>query len=114
MIERIHIEQLEVSAHVGVPDQERAQPQRLVFNVTLWPEVAEPGDDLARTVNYSAAADCLKQFVQGQSCRLIETLAEGAAKELLTKFKLRRVEVEVRKFVLPDAAFVAVTAVREQ
>src|SRR5207253_7576335 len=35
VIDRIHIEQLEVHGRVGVPDSERAQPQRLTLNLTL-------------------------------------------------------------------------------
>jgi dihydroneopterin aldolase len=45
---------------------------------------------------------------------LIETLAEETAAHLLAQFSLRKVEVEVRKFVLPDANYVSVTAVRER
>ena len=37
MSDHIHIEQLEVFARIGVPDEERASPQRLVFNITFWP-----------------------------------------------------------------------------
>jgi hypothetical protein len=29
--DQIHIEQLEVFAHIGVPDDERSAPQRLTF-----------------------------------------------------------------------------------
>jgi hypothetical protein len=29
--DQIHIEQLEVFAHIGVPDEERSTPQRLTF-----------------------------------------------------------------------------------
>src|SRR5437762_7687626 len=63
VIDRIHIEQLEVHGRVGVPDSERAEPQRLIFNVTLWPKIAELHDNIANTVNYSALAECAKEFV---------------------------------------------------
>ena len=33
----IRIQQLEVQAHIGVPEDERASPQRLTLNLTLWP-----------------------------------------------------------------------------
>jgi dihydroneopterin aldolase len=46
--------------------------------------------------------------------RLIETLADEIAMALLTRFPLRAVNVELRKFILPDAAFVAVRVHREQ
>ena len=114
VIDRIHIEQLEVHGRVGVPDFERAEPQRLIFNVTLWPKIAELRDDIANTVNYSAVAQCVKDFVSHHNYKLIETLAEKIAAHLLARFNLRKIEIEVRKFVLPDADYVSVTAVRER
>jgi dihydroneopterin aldolase len=114
MIDRIHIEQLEVFARVGVPDSERAAPQRLTLNVTIWPKKAGTRDNIAETVNYSEVATSLKQFIGKRDYRLIETLAEETAGHLLTRFPLRKVAIEVRKFVLPDADHVSVTAIREQ
>jgi len=113
VIDRIHIEQLEVPGRVGVPDSERAELQRLIFNVTLWPKIAELHDDIANTVNYAAVAECVKDFVSHHNYKLIETLAEKIAVHLLARFNLRKVEVEVRKYVLPDTNYVSVTAVRE-
>jgi len=114
MIDCIHIEQLEIRARVGVPDSERAQPQRLILNVTFWPKRSGPRDHIADTVNYSEVAASLKEFVAQRDYRLIETLAEETAGHLLARFPLRKAAVEVRKFVLPDADYVSVTAVREQ
>jgi len=114
VIDRIHIEQLELHGRVGVPDSERAEPQRLIFSVTLWPKIAELHDDIANTVNYSAVAERVKDFVGHHNYKLIETLAEETAAHLLAQFNLRKVAVEVRKFVLPDANYVSVTAVRER
>ena len=113
VIDRVHIEQLEVHGRVGVPDSERAKPQRLSLNVTLWPKIAELHDDIANTVNYSAVAERVKDFIRRHDYKLIETLAEETAVHLLAQFDLRKAEVEVRKFVLPDANYVSVTAVRE-
>jgi len=114
MIDRIHIEQLEIDARVGVPDSERAQAQRLNLNVTFWPKRSEPRDHIADTVDYSEVAASLKQFVVQKDYRLIETLAEETAGHLLARFPMRKVEVEVRKFVLPGADHVSVTAIREE
>ena len=114
MIDRIHIEQLEVHGRVGVPDSERAEPQRLSLNVTLWPKIAELHDNIANTVNYSALAECAKEFVNQHDYKLIEALAEEMAGHLLAHFDLRKVEIEVRKFVLPDANYVSVTAICER
>jgi 7,8-dihydroneopterin aldolase/epimerase/oxygenase len=113
VIDRIHIEQLELFARVGVSTSERSEPQRLTLNITLWPKIAELHDDIENTVNYSTVAERVKEFVRRHDYKLIETLAEETATHLLAQFSLRKVEVEVRKFVLPDANYVSVTAVRE-
>ena len=113
MIDCIHIEQLELFARVGVPTSERSEPQRLILNITLWPRIAELHDDIANTVNYSAVAERVKDFIRRHDYKLIETLAEETAAHLLAQCNLGKVEVEVRKFVLPDANYVSVTAVRE-
>ena len=35
--DEIHIEQLDVSARIGVPKEERAAPQRLTVSISFWP-----------------------------------------------------------------------------
>jgi FolB domain-containing protein len=114
--DQIHIEQLEVFARIGVPDDERAAPQRLTFNITLC-AIAEFGtlnDELARTVDYSAVCKETKNFVEQRSGKLIETLADALARHLLDNFEIRKVNVELRKYVLPETAFVSVTVTRER
>jgi len=112
----IHIEQLEVFARIGVPDEERAASQRLVLNITFWPTHNGPGkgDDIARTVDYAAVCAETKSFVQGRSDRLIETLADGLANHLLEGFKMQRITIELRKFILPEVEFVSVTVTRDR
>ncbi len=112
----IRIEQLEVFARIGVPDDERAAPQRLVFNITFWPRGngMELADDIARTVNYAAVCAETKSFVQGRSDRLIETLADALANHLLGVFEIQRITIELRKFILPDVDYVSVTVTRER
>jgi dihydroneopterin aldolase len=56
----------------------------------------------------------VKEFIRRHDYKLIETLAEETAAHLLAQFNLRKVEVEVRKFVLPGVNYVSVTAVRER
>jgi dihydroneopterin aldolase len=47
---------LELSAHIGVPDAERVEAQRLTLNLVLLPSspLSDLGDDLGRTVDYYA------------------------------------------------------------
>ena len=112
--QQIHIEQLKVFAHVGVPRSERAKRQRLVLNITLWParDLRDLQDRLARTVDYSALSQDAENFLSRQSPKLLETLANDLAKYLLRKFRVRKISVEIRKFVLKDAAYASVTVTR--
>jgi len=112
--QQIHIEQLKASGRVGVPRAERARRQRLVLNITLWParDLRDIQDAIARTVDYSALCQEAKQFLSRQSPKLLETLANDLASHLLRKFRIRKVSVEIRKFVLKDAAYAAVTVTR--
>ena len=113
--DRIHIEQLEVYARVGVTDDERSRPQRITFSLTGWPTVgfANLEDDIARTVDYSELCRSAREFVESRSHKLIETLVSEVAAHLLKEFPLRAIEIELRKYVLPDAKHVAVIIRRD-
>ena len=116
MADEIQIEGLEVSANIGVPEEERAVAQRLTFNLTLWPvsEMTALDDDLERTVNYAAVCEAVKKFIEPRRDKLIETMANALALHLLETFEICRVAVELRKYILPDVEFVSVTVTREK
>jgi dihydroneopterin aldolase len=50
--------------------------------------------------------------VRDHSYKLIETLADRLGTHLLERFAMQKIVVELRKFVLPDTKFVAVTVSR--
>jgi dihydroneopterin aldolase len=112
--DRIHIEQLELSTHIGVPEEERAAPQRLLASITFWPcrEAADLADKIDNAVNYSAVVEETKNFVREQSLNLIETLADRLAMHLLKHFHMQKVTIELRKFPFDDAKYVSVTVTR--
>lgn len=116
MPDAIRIEQLELSCFIGVPDAERAAPQRLTVSLVLEPlrGFQGLGDDIAQTVDYFTVCEVVKTLSLDHPRRLIETLAEEIATTLLSRFPLAAVEVELRKFILPDTAFVAVRLRRER
>lgn len=106
----IYIKSLEVWAHIGVPDEERAKAQRLLIDVTIEPQTAfrDLGDEIARTVDYDVASMAIRDLASVGPRRLIETLAVEIADVVLDRFPARRVTVEIRKFILPDTEYVAV------
>ncbi len=115
MPDRILIEALELSSHIGVPDEERAAPQRLTASLVLEPvgDLREFDDRIENTVDYFAVSEFVKTLSRARPRRLVETLAEEIATELLARFPLSAVEVELRKYVLRDTQFVAIRIRRE-
>jgi FolB domain-containing protein len=112
--QQVHIEQLKVLARVGVSRAERSKRQRLVLNITLWParDLRDVRDAVARTVDYSVLSQEAKTFIAERAPKLLETLADDLSEHLLRKFRVRKITVEIRKFVLKDAAYASVTVTR--
>jgi FolB domain-containing protein len=112
--DKIHIEQLDVFTRIGVPEEERANPQKLTVSISFWPyqQPTDLDDHIERTVNYSIVAEETKNFVRAQSVNLIETLAERLASHLLKSFPIQKVTIELRKFALQDAKYVSVIVTR--
>ena len=101
---------------MGVPEIERAIPQRLEADITLWPQrrLSGLGDDLVGTIDYSAAAVTCRATAASGVFQLIETLAEQLCYALLAAFPLQGVRVSLRKFILPDTEAVSVSLTRSQ
>ena len=116
MPDRIIIQELELSARIGVPDTERAAPQRLTVSLALEPAsgLAGLGDDLSRTIDYFQVSKAVQALACSRPRKLIETLAEEIATALLADYPLVAVELELRKYILPETAFVAVKLQRER
>ena len=109
-MDTITITDLEVFYRVGVPDAERAKPQRLVLTVEMEHdfEAAAQRDDLAGTIDYYAVSQRLLKLGDGREWRLIETLACDIAETVLKEFRPSRVHVEVKKFIIAEARHVSV------
>lgn len=110
MQDTIQIEGLELQTHIGVPESERAEPQRVTVSLTLYPKRSfdDLSDSIHNTVDYFQVCQRIKALAARHPRQLIETLAQEIAEALLAEFALRTVQVELRKFILPDTAFVAV------
>ena len=107
---QISIVDLEVYYRVGVPDAERAQPQRLLLTVVLESDfsAAAKSDAVGDTIDYFAVTQRLLKFGEGREWKLIEKLAANIAESILAEFKPKSVTVEVKKFIIPQARYVSV------
>jgi len=115
-MDKITICDLEVFYHVGVPKEERARPQRLLVTVEMAHDFSSPvvEDDLSKTIDYQAVVQRLLHYGEGRSWKLIEKLAVDVAEIILAEFKPRTVCVQIKKFIIPQARYVAVSVTRSQ
>jgi FolB domain-containing protein len=112
---RISIIDLEVFYRVGVPDEERAQPQRLLLTVEMESDfsAAAKTDSIADTIDYFAVAQRLLTFGEGKNWKLIEKLAADIGEMILAAFKPASVTVGVKKFPIRQARHVSVMITKE-
>ena len=115
-MDKITISDLEVYYCVGVPDEERAKPQRLWLTVEMDSDFksAAAEDDLVATIDYFAVHQRLLKFGEGAHWKLIETLAVDIAQMVLDEFGARSVTVTVKKFIIPQAQHVSVRVTRSR
>jgi dihydroneopterin aldolase len=111
MSDLIRVVDLEISTHIGVPDEERAEPQKLLVSLELSVAPFGPAaktDDIGLTVNYYDVAQRVKAVAHSRPWKLLETLAEVIAADLLEKFPIGKIGLEIKKFILLDAHYVSV------
>ncbi len=107
----IAIRGLEIMAHVGLPEEERAVAQRLLIDLQFaakdQPESLH--DDITQTIDYHAVSLRVEEISTACHRKLIERLADELAELLLIEFSLRWIEVTIRKFILPQTEWVGVS-----
>src|SRR5271156_6407341 len=77
MSDLIRVVDLEVFAHIGVPDAERREPQRLLISLEMSVDSfshAAGTDNVAWTVNYADVVQHVKNLVAKRARKLLETL----------------------------------------
>jgi 7,8-dihydroneopterin aldolase/epimerase/oxygenase len=99
---------------VGVPDEERACPQRLLLTVEMGLDfsAAAQTDSIADTVDYFAVSQRLLNFGDGRNWKLVEKLAADICEMILSEFRAESVTVEVKKFPIQQVRHVSVSLTR--
>lgn len=97
MTDRIEITGVRGFGYHGVLESERLEGQEFIVDITLGLSLADLGDDLDRTVDYSVVAQRAHDVIIGEPCRLIETVAERIVDSCRDMELLEFVEVAVHK-----------------
>lgn len=99
-MDEIRIDNLEVYAYHGVFPEENEQGQSFFVNMVLYGCTRKAGqsDELTMSTHYGEVCHFVTKWMQEHICKLIETVAEQVAKDLLLEFPLvEALDVEIRK-----------------
>lgn len=100
MQDEIRIENLEVYAYHGVFPEENEKGQPFFVNAVLYTSTREAGetDELTLSTHYGEVCHFITKWMQEHTCKLIETVAENVAREVLLQFPLiEEMDLEIRK-----------------
>lgn len=104
---------LKLSCHLGVPAAERRKPQQVLCTVVFpVPSLAKAAatDDLRKTTDYHALSKVLQAEARRIPRKLLERLATDLARTACLRFRLPWIELELKKFILPETRHVSLHA----
>jgi dihydroneopterin aldolase len=109
--ERIFLRSLELWCRIGVPEEERAEPQKLLLDLTLQPQstFASMNDEISHTIDYAKLAEELVALAAERPRHLLETLAVDLARWTFQNHPVESLSLQLRKFILPNTEFVGVS-----
>ena len=99
-MDQIRIDNLSVFAYHGVFADEQKYGQTFFVNLILHTDLRQAGltDELTMSTHYGKVCHMVNTWMKEHTCKLIETVAENLAKEILLQFPhIKKVTVEVRK-----------------
>ena len=108
----IRLHSLSFDCCLGVPETERATPQRVTADIRIVPPCGfgEMGDDLSRTIDYDALSQSLIALARAEPTVLLETLAHKLATHCVQDWGATDARVQLHKYILPATASVSATA----
>lgn len=96
----ITIENLEVFAKHGVLQEENILGQKFMISGKLYYDFSEAAsnDDIEKAVSYALVCEFIENYMKNNAFKLIETVADRLATQILKKFSLlKKVQLTVKK-----------------
>jgi dihydroneopterin aldolase len=95
----ILLQGIQVPAALGVTVAERRMRRPVVLDVEVKHDLRQSGhsDSIRHTVNYKRIFDIVEDVASNKEHRLVESLSDGIARAVLSKFDVEAVTVTARK-----------------
>ena len=100
MMDEIVIENLKCFAYHGVLENEKKEGQDFYVSLKMYLDTSMAGntDDLEKSVDYSAVAAFINDWMKNNTYELIETVANKLVKDILLEFPLcENAEITIKK-----------------
>lgn len=112
----LEITDLRLSTIIGTYPWEQQIQQTLRFDIKIATDAARAAsqDDLSLAIDYAAITEYLKTGLSQRKFKLLETVAEMTAQQLLANFPISWLQLAVTKFQpIKDLAAVTITIERQ-
>lgn len=94
----IHLRGMEFYAYHGMLEEEMILGQKFIIDVDLYPaKWINDSDNIEDTINYAQVYTVVQECIQRRRFKLIESLAEAIATNILEEFHCLKIRVEVHK-----------------
>ena len=98
-LDKIFVRDLVLPCFIGVFEEERAEKQRVRFQVeaSVYPSRRRGHDDVNSVVSYDLIVDAIRALTSNGHINLLETLAERIAVKCLSHRRIARVRIRLEK-----------------
>jgi 7,8-dihydroneopterin aldolase/epimerase/oxygenase len=114
-VRHVFVRDLDCMALIGIYDQEKARPQRIIVNIDLSVEEGSGDDDISHVVSYEVVVKKVEAILAAGHINLVETLCENIAQSCLKDKRVIAARVRVEKpDIIPNARSVGVEIERSR
>lgn len=108
-LRHVFVRDLEVKTLIGIYEQEKAAPQRIIVNIDLSVLEGSGDDDISHVVSYEIVVKKVEAIIAEGHTNLIETLCEKVAAACLKDKRVMAARVRIEKpDIIPNARSVGV------
>lgn len=98
-MDKVFFHEMQFYGYHGVYPEENRLGQRFTVDLELGLDLhpAAASDDLNKTVDYEAVYNTVREIVEGEPVKLVETLAERVVARLFATFPIQEIRIRVTK-----------------
>jgi 7,8-dihydroneopterin aldolase/epimerase/oxygenase len=102
IVDKIYLNRMEFYGYHGVFPEETKLGQRFIVDLIVETDLKKAGitDNLDESINYAELFNLCKKIVEGKPYKLIESVAEKIAEEILNQYK--KIQFCTVKVTKPD------------